>query len=190
LLGDGAHLVGHSGGGLACLLAAHARPEAVRSLTLIEPPAVVIARGNPAVENLIERFRIVYETAGQTTPEQFFVEFMGAFGLEKPAEASLYEKELKGIRATMTMKPRFYELEMPLERVIAAHFPKFIVSGAWNNVPDFFRKTSGVVFKIICDVLQTRMGAQRMIIEGASHLPHIEIPKPFNEGLRVFLKSV
>ena len=56
VLGQGAHLVGYSGGGLACLLAAYYRPDAVRSLTLIEPPAVAIARGNPAVENFIKRF--------------------------------------------------------------------------------------------------------------------------------------
>ena len=56
VMGQGAHLVGHSGGGLACLLAAHYRPDAVKSLTLIEPPAVAIARGYPAVENFIKRF--------------------------------------------------------------------------------------------------------------------------------------
>ncbi|MFL5944299.1 MAG: alpha/beta fold hydrolase, partial [Gaiellaceae bacterium] len=39
LLGDGAHLIGHSYGGVVSLLAAARRPEAVRSLALIEPPA-------------------------------------------------------------------------------------------------------------------------------------------------------
>src|SRR5919198_138719 len=37
LLGEGAHLVGHSYGGLLSLLAAACRPDAVRSLTVIEP---------------------------------------------------------------------------------------------------------------------------------------------------------
>src|SRR5271165_4633819 len=37
LLEDGAHLVGHSFGGCVALAAAARRPEAVRSLTLIEP---------------------------------------------------------------------------------------------------------------------------------------------------------
>jgi pimeloyl-ACP methyl ester carboxylesterase len=35
LLGDGAHVVGFSYGGIGCLLAAARRPRAVRSLTLI-----------------------------------------------------------------------------------------------------------------------------------------------------------
>jgi pimeloyl-ACP methyl ester carboxylesterase len=190
VLGQGAHLVGHSGGGLACLLAAHHRPDAVRSLTLIEPPAVAIARGNPAVENFIKRFQYVYEKAEQTTPHIFWAEFIGAFGFEKPTELKLTEKELNGIRATMTMNPPFYELEIPLDRLIASRFPKFIVSGAWNNVPEFVWTTSGIVFNLICDVLQTRIGAQRSVFEGASHFPHIETPKLFNNQLRAFLKSV
>jgi pimeloyl-ACP methyl ester carboxylesterase len=37
LLGDGAHLVGHSYGGVVAMLAAGLRPQAVRSLALIEP---------------------------------------------------------------------------------------------------------------------------------------------------------
>src|SRR2546423_7454781 len=49
LLGDGAHLVGHSYGGVISLYAAGLRPEAVRSLVVIEPPAFGVARGVPAV---------------------------------------------------------------------------------------------------------------------------------------------
>jgi len=39
LLGDGAHLVGHSYGAVIALFAAALRPEAVRSLTVSEPSA-------------------------------------------------------------------------------------------------------------------------------------------------------
>src|SRR3712207_3492374 len=37
VMGSGAHLVGHSYGGLGALFAAARRPEATRSLTLLEP---------------------------------------------------------------------------------------------------------------------------------------------------------
>src|SRR5688500_20273085 len=37
LMGDGAHLVGHSDGGLGALIAAARRPEATLTLTLLEP---------------------------------------------------------------------------------------------------------------------------------------------------------
>ena len=51
LLG-GAHLVGHSYGGVIALLAAAAVPERVRSLTVIEPPATRVARGNAAADDV------------------------------------------------------------------------------------------------------------------------------------------
>jgi pimeloyl-ACP methyl ester carboxylesterase len=53
LLGDGAHLVGHSYGAVIALLAAAERPEAVRSLTVSEPGALRLAAGNPAVDEMI-----------------------------------------------------------------------------------------------------------------------------------------
>ena len=40
-VGDGAHLVGHSYGGVITLLAAAAVPDAIHSLTVIEPPAML-----------------------------------------------------------------------------------------------------------------------------------------------------
>ncbi len=43
LLADGAHLVGHSSGAVAAMLAATLRPAAVLSLTLCEPPAYQLA---------------------------------------------------------------------------------------------------------------------------------------------------
>ena len=49
------HLVGHSYGGVVALLAAASRPD-LRSLVLLEPPAFGVARGNPAVEEFLERF--------------------------------------------------------------------------------------------------------------------------------------
>jgi len=53
LLGDGAHLVGHSYGGAVALRAAAQRPEAVHSLTLIEPATLDIARDDPEVRRML-----------------------------------------------------------------------------------------------------------------------------------------
>jgi pimeloyl-ACP methyl ester carboxylesterase len=53
LLGDGAHLVGHSYGGLVALAALATRPEAVRSLVLVEPALLKIATKAPAVRKLL-----------------------------------------------------------------------------------------------------------------------------------------
>jgi pimeloyl-ACP methyl ester carboxylesterase len=45
VVGNGAHLVGQSFGGLLCLLAAAAHPQAVWTLTVIEPIAMSVAAG-------------------------------------------------------------------------------------------------------------------------------------------------
>jgi pimeloyl-ACP methyl ester carboxylesterase len=76
VLGDGAHLVRHSYGGLGCLLAAARRPEAVWSLTLIEPAAFGVARGDQAVERLIGRLQSLFARATDTTPDDFYVDFL------------------------------------------------------------------------------------------------------------------
>src|SRR5437660_10953064 len=49
------HLVGHSYGGVIALLAAARRPEAIASLTVIEPPAFGVARGVPAADEFTAR---------------------------------------------------------------------------------------------------------------------------------------
>ncbi len=189
MLDDRSHLVGHSGGGLVCLLAANYRPDAIRSLTVIEPPDFTIMRGDPKVENLIKRFTYAYEIADLADPYRFWSEFIGAFGYDKPIERNLTEQELKGIRATMTMDTPCFDLEIPLDRLAAADFPKLIISGAWNNEPEFVRKTSGEVFNSICDALQMSIGAQRFVFNDAAHSPQIQTPKPFNDQLRAFLMS-
>ena len=47
LMGDGAHLVGHSYGGLGAMFAAARRPEATLSLTLLEPARIRAGPGPP-----------------------------------------------------------------------------------------------------------------------------------------------
>src|SRR5437773_90699 len=60
LLGDRAHLVGHSYGAVISLLMAARRPGLVRSLTVSEPPAFRLARGRPEVELLIAELQAFF----------------------------------------------------------------------------------------------------------------------------------
>src|SRR6266511_4846243 len=53
LLDDGSHLVGFSYGGVVALLAAAERAESLRSLTLVEPPALGLARGRAEADSLV-----------------------------------------------------------------------------------------------------------------------------------------
>lgn len=55
LSGPPVHLMGRSYGGLGCLLAAARRPEAVRSLVVVEPAAFGVAMGHPAVDAFVAK---------------------------------------------------------------------------------------------------------------------------------------
>ena len=63
LLGDGAHLVGHSYGAVIALLAAAQRPEAVCSLTVSEPGCLRVAEGTPVVDEMIANGELLFENA-------------------------------------------------------------------------------------------------------------------------------
>src|SRR4051794_40123937 len=63
LLGDGAHLVGHSYGAVIALYVAALRPQAVRSLTVSEPGCLAAAAGNPLVDAQIAHGETLYAAA-------------------------------------------------------------------------------------------------------------------------------
>ena len=54
LMGDGAHLVGHSYGGLGVLFAAARRPDATLSVALLEPGAFGLGQHHPAARALVD----------------------------------------------------------------------------------------------------------------------------------------
>src|ERR687898_2082018 len=57
LMEDGAHLVGHSYGGLGVLFAAARRPNATLSLTLLEPGAFTLGQHDQAARTLVADVR-------------------------------------------------------------------------------------------------------------------------------------
>ena len=75
LLEDGAHLVGHSYGGVISLYAAALRPDSVRSLMLIEPPAFGVALDDPTVAGLVEELHALWDQADSMEPAVFLSEF-------------------------------------------------------------------------------------------------------------------
>src|SRR5690349_14576386 len=68
LLRPGDHVCGHSYGGVISLLAAARLPE-LGSLTVVEPPAFALVRGNPAVEEFVARFDALVESEPATEEE-------------------------------------------------------------------------------------------------------------------------
>jgi pimeloyl-ACP methyl ester carboxylesterase len=183
LLGDGAHLVGHSYGGVVCLLAAARRPDAIRSLVLIEPPAFSVARGNEAVESLISDVDVAARTA--PNPSEYRAGFLRAFGF--PAKATPLEGlALEAARASMTERPPD-EAEIPLDQLAEAGFPVLLVQGDWCPAPDTARAVAGQAFAAVCNVLYDRLPAERALFP-AAHNPQ-KLGDVFNDRLRAFWEA-
>jgi pimeloyl-ACP methyl ester carboxylesterase len=83
LMGDGAHLVGHSYGGLGVLFAAARRPDATLSLTLLEPSALALGQHHPAARTLVAEVRRLWD---QDLPDEDWVaRFLKAVGSDPDA---------------------------------------------------------------------------------------------------------
>jgi pimeloyl-ACP methyl ester carboxylesterase len=156
LLGERAHLVGHSYGGVIALLIAASRPDAVRSLTVSEPPAFGLARGTPEVEEVVARLDEHF-TNGPREPRAFAVGFLGAVGSSAPLPDELPPPVEQGLRATMAERPP-WEAQIPLDELAATPFPKLVISGAHH-----------AAFDAVCDVLEEQLGAERAVLPGAGH---------------------
>lgn len=177
LLGEGAHLVGHSYGAVIALLAAAQRPEAVRSLTVSEPGSLRVAAGDPVVDATIAQGEELYRRREEIPPEDFLRLFRSGLHSAHETPESLPDWLERGARHVMEERPP-WEAEIPLDRLAATSFPKLVISG--NHSPAFER---------MCDVLAERLGARREVIEGRGHT----IPAtgaPYNECLHDFLSGV
>jgi pimeloyl-ACP methyl ester carboxylesterase len=176
LLGDGAHLVGHSYGAVIALLAAAQRPEAVRSLTVSEPGSLRLARGNPAVDEMIENGKELYRQR-DAIPKQVF---LGLFR-EGANSANQTPDELpdwleRGARLLVTERPP-WEAEVPVGELRDADFPVLVLSGGHSEA-----------FEAVCDALAEQVGGERDVIPGRGHT----IPSagdPYNQRLRDFLAA-
>ncbi len=174
LFEDGAHLVGFSYGGVIALLAAGRRLDALRSLTVIEPPALWLARGIPEVDRLaLALFQLFW--SGPEEPHDFLEQFMLLIGGKLKLPRVLPPDIEQGVRALMVERPP-WDARFALDKLARAPFPKLVVSGAHHPALD-----------AVCDVLEQRLGAERAVIEAGGH----NIPQagaPFNELLRAFLR--
>jgi pimeloyl-ACP methyl ester carboxylesterase len=169
LLGDGAHLVGHSYGGLGAMLAAAHRPEATLSLTLLEAPVGVPADPDPAWQTLRDEIRDLW---GQDLPDQeWVVQFLRAVG----SDPDQFPPEMLELAVPLVPVFRhgrpFVDFEPPVSALAAARFPKLVVSGGHS-----------AAFEGMCTVLARHIGAERAAIEGGGH--EIQFTgQPLNQAL-------
>jgi pimeloyl-ACP methyl ester carboxylesterase len=172
-LGAGAHLVGHSYGAVISLLAAAEAPERVRSLTVIEPPATSIARGNPAADRFTREGEEWWQTGPTGDPEAFLRGFLVYVGSDYDPPSPLPPSLAQGAR-TLIVERGPWEAEVPLDTLAAAPFPKLVVSGDHHEG-----------FDAVCDVLVSRLGAERLVLPGHGHA--VQQHRQFNDRLADFV---
>jgi pimeloyl-ACP methyl ester carboxylesterase len=181
LLGEGAHLVGHSYGGVVSLLAAARRPDAVRSLTVIEPPALGLVRGDPLVETFITGVAEAMRTADG--PSDYRARFLRNFGFAgRPQE--LEGAGLEAARSSWNERNPA-EAEIRLEDLRGVR--TLVVRGDWSKTQPSAQTRGQTVLHRVCDVLERELGAESAIFSGA-HNPQL-VGEPFNECLRTFWEA-
>ena len=176
LLGDGAHLVGHSYGAVIALLAAAERPEAVRSLTVSEPGCLRVAAGTPVVDEMIANGERLFREGERIPDEMFLRLFRGGAGSAYGTPEQLPEELLHGVELLKRERPS-WEAEIPLEHLAAADFPVLVLSGGHSQA-----------FEAVCDALADGLGAERAVVPGRGHtLP--STGEPYNQRLEAFLAA-
>jgi len=128
--GDGAHLVGHSYGGLGAMFAAARRPDATRSLTLLEPAAFALGQDDPAGRSLVEGVRRVWHQG--VTDEEWVIAFLKAVRSdpdEFPPE--FLAAALPLVPVLRRARPTWYP-DLPLAERIGAS--RTVVEGAGHEI--------------------------------------------------------
>ena len=172
LLDGPADLVGHSYGGVVCLLAAALRPEGVRSLTVIEPPAFAVARGDAGGRGGHRPDRPPLREGQVLSEEAFLDGFLRAWGFEQLPPRTLSPRARRGVRSSMTERMP-WEAAIPLDRLAAAGLPVLVARGAWDEVEPSARELAGAAFAAVCAVLVERLDAEEAVFPGAAHQPQL-----------------
>jgi pimeloyl-ACP methyl ester carboxylesterase len=160
------HLVGHSYGGVVALVAAPRLPLA--SLTVIEPPAFGVARGNAAVARWLDAAKRLPRDSVRAHVEAFLRHVGAPFPLPDPLPPDLQQ----GAEAFYSERwPD--EADIPLEPL---PYPVLVVTG--DHEP---------AFEAVADVLCARLGAERLVLRGAGHA--VQRAPGFNAALAAFIAS-
>jgi pimeloyl-ACP methyl ester carboxylesterase len=187
LLGDGAHLIGHSYGGVVSILTTARRPGAVRSLTVFEPPFFALAADDPAVRALRERLAGFCPAPTDMPPGRWLSMFVGGIGSRVPAELPIGPDEVADIRASMTERPP-WEARVDLASIRSAGVPALVVRGDWSPDPSA-APIGGAAFGAIADALVRELDATSLVAPGATHRPQVDRADLVVPQVRAFLDA-
>ena len=181
-----AHLVGQSYGAVVALLAAGLRPQLVRSLVAIEPPAFEVAQGDPDADATTASLKPVFRRAAEMTADEFVAEWARANGMPRERLTSWTDSfgDHEWTAADASRRERWPgDAPLQFEVLAAASFPKVLVHGAWKAEVTG-REGGGRDYAAVCRVVAARVGARLVTFERSTHNPQLEEPQAFNHLLQ------
>jgi len=178
MLGEGAHLVGHSYGGLVALAAAALRPGAVKSLTLVEGAMQSLTLDDPRTQDFVKR--MVEAFSGASSPAEVATRFMQVAGIPNEITGRRDAAELDAMgKASLTIRlPTPERVRELIEAVAANQIPLLTVSGGWEPGIDASSERAAQVG-----------GGHYVRIESPHHLPQNHDPVAFNAVFTEHMKK-
>jgi pimeloyl-ACP methyl ester carboxylesterase len=176
LLNDGpVHLVGHSYGAIVALYMATTRPDAIRSLTLIEPPAFGLAPDDPTVQEMARAGAELFANPPDD-PLVMVNTFFAMVGMDmqlpedlpnpRPEFVVNLARDLADIRSP-------HEADISIDALTSGGYPILVL-------------TSGRIagFEGIAAALVDRVGAEHIVVPGTDH--QVQNGEPVNSVLERF----
>ena len=190
LLDDRPHLVGHSWGGAGALLAAARRPEAVRSLVLIEPalqPLLMTAPDDPEfAAGKAHAAANVAKLLESRSPAEYGLVFARSLGgAEDDVSELVSALEADPTRAAnlgcallhgrMAAPPVMYQAA---EAVRGACIPVLVITGGWS-----------AAFDGVGAIAARLTGGRHAVVRSPDHFPQLSSPDAFNAAVIAFWRS-
>jgi pimeloyl-ACP methyl ester carboxylesterase len=183
-----AHIVGHSSGGSIAIQIAVDNPEAVRSLTLLEPALLDVPSGGALLERVGASVPL-YESGDKAAAVDAFL---------KPVCGDHYRATVdKALPGTMDQATKdaatFFEGEFPaigewqFVREDAARIERPVLSVLGANTGDSIGLPTYT--EIHARVLDWFPNAKPFVLPKAAHLLQVENPRAMAEGLAAFLSA-
>lgn len=138
----GGHVVAHSQGAIAAIMAAVERPDLVYSLTLVEPACLSLTAELPATAAHIKLMKPLFDARHQLTDQDFQREFVRRMFASDSAEPATAEEHRAARRLRLQAPP----WEAPLQ--IVPGVPTLVLTGGWEplyeEIAGYLRETGAL----------------------------------------------
>lgn len=193
MLGSGAHLVAHSWGAAESLLAAARRPDAVKSLVLVEPALEALLPTDPGFkDNPVAQAAMgarMQQIMGAGSPAEYGLSFARSLGTAStgtegpngvaaalaadPAQAARIGCSL--LRSRMATPQSFLKAA---QAVAQAGIPVLVISGGWSPA-----------YVAVGELTAKLTGGRHVIVQSPSHFVQLANPSAFNDAVDLFMRD-